>query len=347
MNEAVFLHIIPSVMEYILPGFYTSIQILVLLGIGFFTRKAGLIDQGFQKSVSSFLIKTALPLYFFTNMGRADLSFLKSSLYMPLAAVINTAAAVLFAFAVFSLLPLEKREKRAGIALGAFGNAGYIPISLVEIFPMTIPLFSGYFRSDKAVVLIGIYLFIYSPLLWSVGNYFLSGHNKKFSLKAFLSPPMYGIMAGLLIPVFHIQPVLFNPRLPFLYVYTALEKLGTILSPLILVTLGAMIAGIRLHDSVRKKMNLVLFGVLAVRYLLLPFFFYLLYYFILKPFGAEKAIVFVLFLEFHIPPANNFSTIAMNAGMNEDLTAYTLLVTYILYIVLLPVFLMIFMATVI
>ena len=144
-------------MEYILPGFYTSIQILVLLSIGFVTRKTGLIDENFQKSVSSFLIKAALPLYFFTNMGRADLSALRSSLYMPLAAVINVAAAVLLAFAVFRLMPLEKKVKRAGIALGTFGNAGYIPISLIEIFPMTIPVFSNYLGGNKAVVLIGVY----------------------------------------------------------------------------------------------------------------------------------------------------------------------------------------------
>ena len=333
-------------MEYILPGFYTSIQILVLLSIGFVTRKTGLIDENFQKSVSSFLIKAALPLYFFTNMGRADLSALRSSLYMPLAAVINVAAAVLFAFAVFRLLPLEKKVKRAGIALGAFGNGGYIPISLIEIFPMTIPVFSSYLGGNKAVVLIGVYLIIYSPLLWSVGNYFISRHNQKFSLNAFLSPPMYGIIAGLLIPLFRLQPFLFNPRMPFLYIYTAIEKLGTMLAPLVLVSLGAMIAGIKLHDSVRKQMNMVLLGVIFIRYLLLPAFYYLLYFYVLKPLGFEQAIIFVLFLEFHIPPANNFSVMAMNAGVNEDITAYVLLVTYILYIVLLPVFLMFFMSVV-
>ena len=329
-----------------LPGFFTSIQILVLLGIGFFARKSGIVDQHFQKSVSAFLIRIALPLYFFTKMGSSDISVLRGSLYMPLAAVVNTAAAVLFAFLFFSILPLDKREKGAGIALGAFGNGGYIPISLIEIFPMTMPLLSEYFGGDKAVVLIGIYLFIYSALLWSVGNYFLSSHSRKFSIKSLLSPPVYGILAGLFIPLFSLQPFFFNPGMPFLYIFSALEKMGTILAPLILVTLGAMIAGIKLHHSVRKQMNLILTGVIAVRYVLVPIFFYLIFFLILKPLNADSAIVFVLFLEFHIPPANNFSTMAMNAGVNEDLTAYVLLVTYLLYIVLLPLFLMIFMAVV-
>ena len=333
-------------MQYILPGFYTSIQILVLLSIGYFTRKSGLVDQGFQKSVSSFLVKAALPVYFFTKMGRSDLSVLKDSLYMPLAAVLNVAVALLSAYAVFSLFPINKKEKRAGIALGTFGNGGYIPVSLIGIFPLTIPVFSTLFSSDKAIVLIGVYLIIYSPLLWTIGYFLISRHNQKFAFKNLFSPPLYGTIAGLLIPLFNIQPVIFNPRLPFLYVYSALEQLGLVLAPLILVTLGAMIAGIKLHDSVKKQMNFVLTAVIAVRYLLLPAFYFLLYFFVLKPFGIEKAIVFVLFLEFVNPPANNFSTMAMDSGINEDLTAYTLFVTYILYIILLPFYLMIFMSSV-
>ncbi len=282
-------------MEYMLPGFYTSIQIFVLLFIGYITRKTGLIDQAFQKSVSSFLIKAALPLFLFTKMGRSDLSILKHSFYMPLAAVVNVAAALLFAYAVFRFLPVEAKEKRAGIALGTFGNAGYIPISLVGIFPLTIPVFSTVFNCDKAVVLIGVYLIIYSPLLWSIGYFLISRDNQKFAFKNLLSPPLYGIIAGLLIPLFHLQPVLFNPSLPFLYIYSALEQLGLVLSPLILVTLGAMIAGIKLHSSVRKQMNYILTAVAAVRFLLLPAFYFLVYFFILKPLGIENAVVLFFF----------------------------------------------------
>ena len=240
---------------------------------------------------------------------------------------------------------LHKKKKKAGIALGTFGNAGYIPISLIGIFPLTIPVFSTVFNCDKAIVLIGVYLIIYSPLLWSVGYFLISRDNQNFSFKNLLSPPLYGIIAGLLIPLFHLQPVLFNPALPFLYIYSALEQLGLVLSPLILVTLGAMIAGIKLHSSVKKQMNYILIAVSVVRFLLLPAFYFLVYFFVLKPIGAEKAVVFVLFLEFVIPPANNFSTMVMDSGVNKDLTAYILFVTYILYIVLLPVFLMLFMSS--
>ena len=333
-------------MEYMLPGFYTSIQILVLLSVGYFARKTGLVDQGFQKSVSSFLIKAALPVYFFTKMGKSDLSVLKQSFYMPLAAVINVAVALLFAYTVFSLLPIENKGKRAGMALASFGNGGYIPVSLIGIFPLTIPVISSLFDCDKAVVLIGMYLVIYSPLLWTIGYFLISRQNQKFAVKNLFSPPLFGIIAGFLIPLFKIQPVLFNPRLPFLYIYSALEQLGLVLAPMILVTLGAMIAGIKLHDSVKKQMSFVLAAVIAVRYFLLPGFYFLAYFFVLKPLGIEPAVIFVLFLEFFIPPANNFSTMAMQSGVNEDMTAFVLFVTYILYIVLLPVFLMFFMSAV-
>ena len=149
-------------------------------------------------------------------------------------------------------------------------------------------------------------------------------------------------MAGLLIPLLNLQHFVFDPALPVVYIYKALERLGSVLTPLILVNLGAMIAGIRLHSSVKKQMNVVLAGVAAVHYLIMPAVFYLLYFLVLRHINLDKTIIFVLFLEFHIPPANNLSTMAMDAGINEDLTAYVLLVTYILYVLLLPVFLIFF-----
>lgn len=329
-------------MEYVLPGFYTSIQLIALLGLGFFIRRTNLVDSAFQKSVSGFLIKAALPLYFFTTMARADISFLRESLYMPVAAVINVIAALAFSYAVFSIIALPEGEKRAGIALASFGNSGYIPVSLLEILPVTMPLFSGIHGGDKAVVLIGIYLFVYSPVLWSLGNYYISRQRSALSVRKLLTPPLYGILIGLLVPVFRLGPIIFNQELPFFYVFKALEKIGTVVAPLILVTLGAMIAGIKLHSSVKKQMNMVLFGTVLVRYLLLPLFFFSAYFLFLGPTGVDRVLLFVLFLEFHIPPANNFSTMALDSGVNEDVTAYVLLVTYAAYVVLLPVYLFIF-----
>jgi len=92
-------------MEYLLPGFYTSIQFIVLIGLGFIIKRTGLVDNNFQKSVSGFLVKTALPVYFFTNMGKADISILIGSLYMPFAAVVNAAFAMLSSYIIFRFLP--------------------------------------------------------------------------------------------------------------------------------------------------------------------------------------------------------------------------------------------------
>jgi len=329
-------------LQYLIPGFYTSIQFIVLIGLGFIIRRTGLVNGNFQKSVSTFLVKVAMPVYFFTNMGKADITFLKGSLFMPLAAMAVPAISILSAFIIFRFISLPLKEKRASLALSAFGNAGYIPLSLLEILPLTMPLLASVYNFEKAVVFIGVYLFIYSPLLWSFGNFLIARSNVKFSFKELLSPSLYGIMAGLLIPLLNLQNFVFDPALPVVYIYKALERLGSVLTPLILVNLGAMIAGIRLHSSVKKQMNVVLAGVAAVHYLIMPAVFYLLYFLVLRHINLDKTIIFVLFLEFHIPPANNLSTMAMDAGINEDLTAYVLLVTYILYVLLLPVFLIFF-----
>ena len=107
------------------------------------------------------------------------------------------------------------------MGMSAFGNSAYIPLLLIEIFPVTLPAVAYRFGLEIPTLYVGAYLLVLSPLLWSVGNYLVSASPGRIKFKDFFSAPLMGILAGFTVVLLHLQPVLFNPKLPF-FIYTAL-----------------------------------------------------------------------------------------------------------------------------
>jgi predicted permease len=81
----------------------------------------------------------------------------------------------------------------------------------------------------------------------------------------------------------------------------------------------------------------------AVRFVLFPSAFVAAYILVMKPLAFSPAQVWTIFLLMHLPPATNFSVMASRAGRNEAQVSFTLLVTYLLYLVALPLYLLLFL----
>ena len=89
-----------------------------------------------------------------------------------------------------------------------------------------------------------------------------------------ISPPVLGILAGIIVSLLGFGRLLDNPSLPFLYIHNALKNLGSVILPLVLFNLGLMIGSIQLHTEHRKRLRLMAAGAISVRFLLLPGCFY-------------------------------------------------------------------------
>jgi len=113
--------------------------------------------------------------------------------------------------------------------------------------------------------------------------------------------------------------------------------------PLALLKLGALIGGLKLRKDDLKLVIGISGAVAIVRLVLLPALFYEFFFGLLRNMNLAPVVVFVLFLEMHTPPATNLSLMAGEAGVNEHHTAVTLLGSYVLYLVLMPVYLTIFL----
>ena len=328
---------------YFLPIFYTVLQLFALIAIGFFLKRYGGWEDKFFSSLSVFVVKIALPLYLFIKISSSDPQAITRSPVFLLAAVVIMGAAALVSIIIFYFLPFKADEKRAGIAFSTFGNSGYFPLSVIEIFPVTLPLISELFGTSEPTLYVGVYLLVNSPLLWSAGNYLMTGKGRRPGIKEIITPPFVGVLLGFIALLTGFGAIAGNQGLPVFHLLSALERISSMTLPLILISLGAMIGN--LHASSEKPSKLMFMaGVTSsIRFLIMPVLFYGSYFLFLKNLNLSPAQLWVLFLETHIPPASNLAVMAHSKGTNEDYAAYTLMVTYGLYMIIFPFYLMLFL----
>ncbi len=319
------------------------LQVIIIMALGFYLRRRNILPSKFFENVSSFIIKGAMPIYLFSKVVETDRNALASSWLFPFAAVFLLAVGLLLSYIVFTILPFSGKEKRAGISMSSFGNSAYIPLTLIEIFPLTMPMIVEKFGTAVPALYVGTYVLVFSPMLWSVGHFLITGKSD-FSIRNFANPPFIGLAIGFTTILLHLNAPIMNDELFVHHIYLGLRRLGSTTFPLILVVLGAMIADLNLHVEGKGRLSLMALGVFSVRFLLMPAFFYLMYFTVLRRLDFITPVhIWVLFLETHLPPASNLSIMVSEAGVNRGYTAFTLLTTYIGFLLLFPLYVVLFL----
>jgi malonate transporter len=322
---------------------YTLLQLLVFLAIGFWLARGRGYPRDLFLGVNRFLAGVALPLYFFTSIAKTNIEDLRSGWVFPIIAIVVIAVGIAVSAPVFRLLPFSPAERKIGIGLSTFANSGYIPLGLLEIFPLTLPFIAERFSTQTASLYVGTYLLVNSPLLWTLGNWLVAGTGRRPKISELFPPPFIGIVAGLAVVGFGLQGPLFDKGLPFVHVFKALEKIGSVTLPLIMVSLGAMISELGAGSLSHGRRIGMAAAVAAIRYIAMPLLFIAAYLLALKPLGFTPVQCWVVFLEMHVPPATNFSVMVSQSGRNEEHVSFTLLLTYLLYLLALPLYLFIFL----
>lgn len=319
--------------------FYTILQIAIPVAIGFFFRRLGNTSDKDYQVFSRLVISIALPLYFVVRVSRIDLSTLVDVVWLPIAAVMIVGGGLLLARVLAPIIIPDEGHRNIFSALSGFGNSGYLPLSINELLPLTLPVLAPIVGSDEATLMIGAYLFIQSILLWSVGNALVVGTGSKPSVRQFLSPAVIGMLIGLAIRLSGLTTIIERPGSFPYYTFLALEQISSITFPLVLLTIGGLIAGIDkslLRDrSVRKYA----ISVTVMRMVVVPVFFWVFALVFRSAALSAIPLVWVLFLETHTPPASNLSIIAARAGVSQSEVAAAILVSYLTYLVLFPIYL--------
>lgn len=331
---------------YILPVFYSLLQILLLAGIGFVLRKYARWDSGVFSGISKLIVSIALPSMFIARMSALNRVDMKAGIIFPFYAVLIITLSLALSFILMKMTGIPREKRKAFIALSAFGNVGYIPLALIDIFEANLGNFGTFFSIPQPSLFIGSYLLVYSPVIWSFGNQLITGSSEKLQLKKLITPPVVGILIGIFLSLIGFGKTLGNGSLPFLYIHSALQTLGSVTSPLILIILGASIGELDLRKSFRSVDVKIAFFPMIIRYFLLPSGFLLLLTRTDLAGYFPPAVLLIMFIETIVPPPANYSVMTRSAGKNVETTALTLMVTYLSYLVFLPVYMMLFLKAV-
>ena len=331
---------------YFLPVFYAILQLIAILGIGFLLRRRNFFSSEFFAKLGRLVIRVGLPLYFVANLRDTDVSSLRDSLVFPPIGVLMVALTVLVSSLVFRLLPVPESDRRAGVALASFGNSGYMPLTLIEILPVTIPFVAERFGRDVPVLFVGAYLLGYSPLLWSAGFFILTGKGRRPKFSQLITPPIIGIIVGLAIPALRINSIIEDPGLPLFHLMAAIERVSAITVPMALVCLGSLLADLELGEGDRRRYWTMAIGVVGIRFLILPGLYLLAHRLFNLPEVLSNAHAWVIFLEMHTPTATNLSVMAAETGVNRSHAAFTIFLSYVVYLFVMPLYLTLFLSVV-
>jgi len=232
----------------------TAVPILLLMGIGFLSRKIGILKQGDERVLSSYVYYFALPALFLVDL--AQTRFVSEILEFIVAGIIP----ILIVVAVFSLLYVVFRFSKNTFYLVTlstiFGNVAFFGIPFVTFaFPFT----QTEQLATLAAAIIGIVAIIASITLLEL--YHLGDAPKLDGLKQVArglakNPLIVSIAVGILISVAGLE--IPSPLSTFL------EMVGGTTSAVAVFMLGAFLYG-------KEYFNLkTAFGLSLLRIMFLP-----------------------------------------------------------------------------
>ncbi len=195
---------------------------LLLILVGFFSKKVGLIEPRDRRTINKLIINLTLPLLIFNVFLKTSLRL--ELLKVPILAWLVMGGAGILAF-VFSFFTDKPSLKGGFFLVAVLGNTGYLGYPLTRLLYGEKALSQAIFYDVFGTV---VFTFTFGLL---VAEYF-GGTKEKLNLfKELISfPPMIALLLGL---IFNFSGL----KLPA-FLLTTLKALGEVSIPLIMISIG-------------------------------------------------------------------------------------------------------------
>ena len=270
---------------------------------GLLLVKTKVLNRETLEPISKFVIKMALPLMVFINITDGTD---KKNLYesWPILVIAVGAMAVKF---------FKLQESRVGIyrAMLLFGNIGFIGL----------PMISSVF-SENGILYASVFMLIDQFMLWTLGVKLTSPTGEGgFKLKKMINPATVAIVLAIVLKFTGIRiPVLLD---------TAFSKIGSTASPLAMIYVGGIFAGISLKKYLRE---ISLYGIVLLKMILAPVFLFL----ILGLFPVSGELRLATSLIVGMPTMTAVVMMANASGLDGDYALGGVFITTISGIITLP-----------
>lgn len=307
----------------VLQAIQSVIIIILIITLGYYLRRRGLLADAFSGNIAMLITKIALPASIFVSvlryLTRDTLVSLSQSLIYPFIGV-GIAYVIGFALAAVLKIPVGRR----GVFINGIVNANTIFIGL--------PLNMALFGADSMPYFL-IYYIVNTVSLWTLGAFLIandvpkgqrsgSGMTLKSVIQKVLPPPLLGFIVGILY-LFTGWP------LPNLAEQT-LTYVGHLVTPLSLIFIGIVLCDAGLK-SIRfdRDTNIALFG----RFIISPLILIILLSFTSFPITLKQVLV--------IQAATSMPTVlpmlARQAGGDVQYATNIVTTSTLLFVVVSPV----------
>ncbi|MCR4855913.1 MAG: AEC family transporter [Erysipelotrichaceae bacterium] len=284
----------------------------VLMGIGFFAYKRGLISDEGSRDIGKILLNVAIPVVVISNFciektAEKTVQFLQSMLLCLICMILSIVMAYLF---------YHKRDRIAEFS-AAFSNAGFIGIPLVQAT-----------FGNEAVFFISVMIVLVSSLQWTFGVYTMTDDRSVMDLRKIISNPIViSVIIGVLIYASGV-------KMP-LIVRDIFSLISAINTPLAMFVSGVYLAQSDLLKIMKQKDPYL---VSLARLIVIPLVTVLV--FRLIPFGSRQMKLAIL-LAAACPVGSNVAIFAQQYGKDYRKGVEYVCISTILSILSLPLLVMI------
>ncbi|MGI6716957.1 MAG: AEC family transporter [Eubacteriales bacterium] len=294
---------ITSVINVIIPLF-----LILLLGV--FVRKVGIIDLPTTRKLSNFVVNITHP---FLIIASFQTEITGEKLIIALE-IIAASIVIHVTFSVLARILLKNNEKADRVTLEfslIFGNCAFMgfPI-LTAVFPQ-----NGLFYGAAFTLVFNVYIRTYGVYLLNRGK-----KDQKALLKALVNPGTIASVIGILLFVLAIQ--LPTP------IYNTVASVGELTFPLSMLVVGSILCNQPFTNLFKRKLYTFAFA----RLLLLPLFVLT----ICALFSIDQGLTYVLVIMAAVPTAANSALFCEMYKANSPLAASCIGVTSLFSVVTIP-----------
>lgn len=286
-----------------------SLVLFIVMLIGYFSNKKGILNEEINKGLSSFLVNVSLPLliigsFNFSCDGQIGKNLIK--------AVILSFICFIITCIIGRVISKNKGDK--GIILNfisMFSNVGF----------MGFPIIEGIYGKE-GVIYASILNMVLTIFCWTYGIYLFTGQKDKKQLKNILkNPPLISTFIGIILLVFSINiSDVFSD---------VIKMVGSTTTPLAMILIGSMMAKITIKNSIKDKD--IYIGAF-VRLIMIP----IILLSLSKFFNLHSMVVGTIIIAEAVPPATMAPILAEIYNKEQDFASIIVFVGTVISIFTIP-----------
>jgi predicted permease len=293
------------------------IEFFILMAAGFIAAKLQVLTKSILEGVMKLIVKVLLPCLIFkvvVGSGVAAGDYVSNAGF---ALAILACYIVLLAAGMGSgkLFGLKGCTYNVFAAEFTFGDMGFI----------SIPLLTAVFEGTETSIAISVYTVIDMALLWTLGVYLCSRHQKGVegkpnAWKNMISPTSVSLVLGLILVFCGIQipDVIMEP----------VKAIGNASTPLALIFIGGMLSFVPFKELLKK---VSIFGIVAVKMIVVPVLVFIAAGLF---FGLQQRMTLMYMVG--LPAMTTISMLAQLYGSDQEYATSTVFITTLACIGTLP-----------